>query len=356
MTRTRCLFVLPSLRGGGAERVMTTLLQHLDVTKFDLHLAVIQNSGPNTAQIPQHVTVHDLHASRVARSLVPLVRTIRRLGPDVVFSTMFHMNMATALTRPAWPRGVRCVLRETNLTDHASHSTWFPRLRRAIYRQMYRQADTVVCQTPYMRADLQRAFRLPSSQLVVIPNPVDFSAIESAIDQQHCPLETAGPNIVALGRLRPVKGTERLLQAFPRLLKRHPAARLWLLGDGPCEAELRRQASSLGIERHVHFAGYQQNPYAWLSAADLMAVSSHVESSSNAILEAVACGCPTVALQHPGGTHDMLAGLGLSDRFVPHLDTWDDEWFQQLPATSLERAQAEYNVQTVVAQYENVLL
>lgn len=354
MTTTRCLFVLPSLGGGGAERVVTTLLRHLNADRFDLHLAVARLAGPLVESLPQHVTIHDLAAARVARSLVPLLRTVRRLQPDVVFSTLLHMNLATALTTPCWPRGVRLVLRETNLLDRTLVRRRFSRLRRAVYRTLYRRADLIVCQTPGMQAELQHVLRLPREQLVVIPNPVDFAAIRKAVEQAPVRLDP-GPNVVALGRLRKVKGTERLLDAFPQLLLRHPTAHLWLLGDGPCETELRHRATSLRIDRHVHFVGFQCNPYAWLGAADLMAVSSYSESCSNAILEAVACGCPTVALRHPGGTQDMLVELGLGDRFVAQLDKWDEKWFQAPPPVAAERARATYDVMKVVSQFENVL-
>ncbi len=388
MTRERCLFVLPSLGGGGAERVVTTLLRHMNPNRFDLHLAVARDSGPNKHNIPDHVTVHDLAASRVVRSIVPLLRTIRRIRPHVVFSTILHMNLATALSRPWWPRGTRLVLRETNLVDHtlgiaggtraptaARASTHFAHsLRRFGWRTLYRQANTIVCQTAFMRADLQHAFGLPTVQLSVIPNPVDFDAIQQAVTVRqgtieqpdrntqpsvfeiHRQLETPGPHVIALGRLRPVKGTDRLLAAFPRLLDRRPNAQLWLLGDGPCSGALRTQAKKLGIASHIHFAGYQPNPFAWLTAADLMAISSHAESSSNALLEAIACGCPPVAMQHSGGTQEILADLGLSDRFVPRIDAWEPRWFKRLPADSLHRVRQKYNVPKVVAQYERVLL
>ncbi len=374
MTRTRCLFVLPSMGGGGAERVVTTLLQHLNAAKFDLHLAVARNSGPNRNRIPEHVTVHDLAAPRVLRSIVPLLRTIRRIRPQVVFSTLLHMNLATAISRPFWPRGIRLVVRETNLVDRTLGTTGMARgTRRCVWRNLYRQANTVVCQTSYMRVDLQRAFKLPAAQLTVIPNPVDFDAIATAMGRQPDPHEQPGrtanrqpfatrhhfakqgPHVVALGRLRRVKGTDRLLAAFPRLLSRHPTAQLWLLGDGPCESALRAQAATLGIGTRVHFVGYQSNPFPWLATADLMAVSSYAESSSNAILEAVACGCPTVAARHPGGTQEMLAGLGLSDRYVPRLDAWEPHWFEQLPSRSLNLARQTYNIPKVVAAYEEVL-
>ena len=355
MSRTRCLFVLPSLRGGGAERVTSLLLQHLDTLHFDLHLALVQRTGPYLAALPPHVTLHDLHASRVAHCFVPLVKTIRRVRPDVVFSTISHMNLAVALTRAVWPRGIRLCLRETATCRHIIYNSRWPTWRLGLYRRQYRRADTIICQSPYMYCDLRRHLSLPPERLVVIPNPIDFAAMEQQFPNDCVKLQGEGPHIVSLGGLRRVKGTDRLLVAFPRLLSRRPAAQLWVLGDGPCATSLRQQANRLGIADHVHFIGFQTNPLAWLRAADLFALPSRNESCPNALLEAVACGCPPVTTRHPGGTYEMLAHLGLSHRFAKRLDDWPDEWFEPLPPDTLRLARARYHLQTVVEQYQRVL-
>ncbi len=444
----RCLFVLPSLRGGGAERVTTLLLQHLPdgdslrktefipfahhpslatstqrttehvsfahhpslatsiacdqpirpttsayggqitptdilhsppaAVSFDLHLALVEKCGPNLANVPADVTVHDLAAGRVSRAILPLARLVRRLQPDIVFSTISHLNLAVAMTRWCWPAHTRLILRETAACRQILSSAACPSLHRALYRRFYQTADAIVCQTPYMLCDLQRTFQVPASKLRVISNPVDFAAIERLRDadvcsptgqgggrhsaSDHCnaigtgigPTPDCGPHIVSLGRLRPIKGTSRLLGAFPHLLAHRPDAQLWLLGDGPCESQLRREAADLRIADRVHFVGYQANPYVWLKHADLMVLSSYSESSPNAILESVACGCPAVATRHPGGTFEMLSHLGLADRFVARLDRWEDAWFHPLPASACERARARYAADQVALEYRSL--
>ncbi len=399
----RCLFVLPSLRGGGAERVVTVLLERLSrsgrstshradqlgtLDPLDLHLALVEKTGPNIDYLPDGIEVHDLQAGRVARAIVPLVRLIRRLQPEIVFSTISHLNLAAAMTRHVWPARTRFILRETATCQHILGSAARPKLRRCLYAHFYPAADAIICQTPFMRCDLQRDFRLPASKLYVIPNPVDFDEIDQLktlgddrlvpggsdypratrsvrgdarpiCERRRSPTSgqwdrESGPHVVSIGRLRPVKGTWRVISAFPHLLRRRSDAHLWLLGDGPCETSLRRQAADLRIADRVHFAGYQANPYAWLHHADLMVLGSHNESSPNSILEAVACGCPPVAVRHCGGTYEMLSHLGLGNRFVSALDRWDDRWFEQLPDTAVRQARNRYDADQVAVQYRRL--
>ena len=102
--RHRVLFLLPSLAGGGAERIVTVLLNHLDREQFDLHLGLVLADGAYRDLIPSHVSVHDLHASRARFALPRLVHLIRNVNPDTVFSTLDHLNIAVMLLRPLIPR------------------------------------------------------------------------------------------------------------------------------------------------------------------------------------------------------------------------------------------------------------
>ncbi len=240
MDPMRCLFVLPSLRGGGAERVTTLLLQHLHgrhgecggrlpadpqlaTSPLDLHLALVEKTGPHVSHVPSGVSVHDLQAGRVMRAVLPLVRLVRRLQPDIVFSTISHLNLAMAMARWTWPAHTRLILRETATCRQILSSANWPPVRRALYRRFYRVADAIVCQTPHMLCDLKRNFQLPAAQLRVIPNPVDFAAIEQLKQSDSCLLprqyggsagrswraESVGDRIPTHHRVRSPRGVAR---------------------------------------------------------------------------------------------------------------------------------------------------
>ncbi len=344
------------MRAGGAERVVSLLLRHLDPDQYDLHLALAQCQGPYLDQLPEYVTRHDLQAERVSRSLLPLVKTVRQLKPDVVMSSMSHMNVAATLVRPTWPRATRLVIRETATCDQILRTRRWGRLRAAFFAKQYRLADSIICQSQFMRQDLARNFALPGESMVVIPNPVDFHSIDSLKRMRSNPLPTSGPNVVALGRLAPVKNHGQLLQAVPSLLEKHPTANVWLLGDGPMKPALMQLRRNLGIESHVHFAGFQDNPFPWLQHADLFALCSLSESSPNALLEAIACDCPTISTVHPGGTREIHERLGILPRIVDHLDAWSANWFKPASVETRQCAEAIYAAPIIARRYAEVLL
>ena len=97
-SRQRVLFLIPTLRGGGAERVIVTLLKYLDHSKFRLTLAVVDTrNAVFLDDLPDDVEFIDLGCRRVRYVLPKIVPLIWRRKPNVVFSTLGHMNLALAI-------------------------------------------------------------------------------------------------------------------------------------------------------------------------------------------------------------------------------------------------------------------
>lgn len=357
MKRTRVLLTIPSLGGGGAERVFTTLMQHLSPDQFDLHLALVSSRGPYLDDVPSHVTIHDLNAGRVLRAVLPLLRLIRRLTPDVVFSTASHMNVALSSLRRRVPRNSRIVVRENNIADSPAKSKVWGFARRRLMRAMLPQADVIVCQSEFMREDLSRNLQLPRHKTTVIYNPVDLASIaEQAAGDNPFRDVADSPNLVAIGSMdRPKKGFDRLIQSMRTLIRRRPHAALWIVGEGRLKGELQSLAADLEIGDHVRFVGFQDNPFSWLKHADLFVLSSRHEGTPNVLLEATACRCPAVVLDHPGGTREVMELLGQSSRVVDRLDDWKAAWFDKPDPQVLDRAVQHFAAEKVAQQYAALL-
>jgi glycosyltransferase involved in cell wall biosynthesis len=359
MGKTRVLVVLTDLHGGGAQRIVLTLLTHLPRERFDLHLALVTRTGRMLPQVPPDVPVHDLGAKRVRGAALPLARLVRALRPDVVFSTLYHLNQMVLLLRPALPPGTRLVIREAITLSEALRRRGPGRLSSLLLRRLYPSADLIVCQCEFMADDLARHFAVPRAKMATIYNPIDVEHVRSLARAGTNPFRdrdrTRGPHLVALGRLDPQKGFDHLIRRLPMLLASRPEAHLWIVGeDGapgrPTARALEALVRDLRLQPRVHFTGFRPNPYPYLAHADLFVLSSRYEGLPNALIEALALGCPVVALDRPGGTREILERSGLPHRLVPELD-WRPEWFRgegpdepepDLSAFSLERALEAY--------------
>lgn len=307
---TRVLFLLPTLHGGGAERVVLTLLRHLDRERITATLAVLD--GRNVAyrtEIPEDIEYLDLGTVRVRHSLGSIVRLIRRRRPDTVFCIVSHLNLALALLKPLLPRGTRLVARETNVLSEALRTHPRERLWRAGFRHLYGRFDAVICQSQTMRTELVSQFGLAAAKAVVIHNPVDVERIRRLAEErlpEALPWSENDINLVAAGRLSAEKGFDILIEALARL--KDPRFRVTILGEGVLQPDLERLAEERGVRSRVHFAGFLANPYPVIARADAVVMSSRFEVFPNVVLEALACGTPVVATPAPGGIFEIAAG------------------------------------------------
>ena len=130
--------------------------------------------------------------------------------------------------------------------------------------------------------------------------------------------------ILSAGRLNTVKDFPTLIKAFARI-RQHTPARLLILGEGDRRAELEALILALGLQEAILLPGFQQNPYAFMRQAAVFVLSSIHDASPNVLIEAMACGCPVVTTDSPGGSAE-LTGYGKFGHLVP---VGDEEAMEQ---------------------------
>lgn len=294
-------FVLPSYDGGGAQRVLLTLLRHIDRSRFRPELIVFSADGPLAADLPDGISPHVLDRPRLRAALPALFACLRRVRPDVVFSTMGYVNLALLAMRWALPGRSRLVLREPNMPSISLPTLNHGGMIATGYRLLYPRADAIVCQSSLMMRELVEDYGVPASLVRHLANPVDEARLRSAIDRLERALGP-GRRYVACGSLIHQKGFDRLLPLFVEM----PAQdRLTILGAGKEDAALRAQCAQLGLDERVHFAGFTRRPWLWFAAADAVLVPSRWEGQSNVALEALACGAPVIATPESGGIDEV---------------------------------------------------
>ena len=363
-TPKRVLFVLASLSGGGAERVMLTILRHLDRSRFEPHLALVEATGPLLEDVPKDVPVYDLK-SRRARYCVPaIVRLTWKLRPDVVLSTLGYLNLMLIFAKPLLPGKIRLFVREgTSLAAHLEMDGQHPKLWTWLYRHFYKKADKIICQSDYMLNDLEERFGVTKSKMVRIYNPVDIKRISELAEAYENPFSGEGPQLVTAGRLSHEKGIDVLLDAMALVRDTFPSVQLTILGKGELEADLKARCDRLGLREAVHFLGFQSNPYPSFRNADLFLQCSRYEGLPNVVLEALALGTPVVAMDCPGGSREIADyndsltlvepnnEVSFAEAIVKVLSKKASPRSKSGYPASMER----FSVATVVAQYESML-
>ena len=293
------LFILPDLNAGGAERIVTTIANHLPREKFSPSILLLRKEGLYLDFLQNDVEIIDIKTPRIRHALKPILKQIRKRKPDIVFSGYGEVNAYLSLFIKLFPK-TKFIARETNVVSQ--HVT-----RREIlfFYKFYNNYNKIICQSDDMMNDLVENFKIKKDKLIKINNPVDFSFIEEKLENATKPesYREGYKNIVAIGNLSSRKGFDNLLKVFEKL-KKHKVL-LHILGDGRDREMLNQMKQDLGLE-NVIFHGIHKNPYPFLKFADLFVLSSRYEGFPNVLLEAGACGTYALANNCKGGIHEII--------------------------------------------------
>ncbi len=191
-------------------------------------------------------------------------------------------------------------------------------LQQRFLRPLLARAERLVTLAEFEKTFFKTQLQLPDEKFVTIPNGCDLPQLPAA---ERPP--TDPDLIISIGRLERYKGHQRVIAAMPYLLKQRPDARLWVLGTGPYESELKEQVEALGLSTRVRIEGIppeKRNQMAReLSRAGLVVLLSDFETHPIGILEALSLQRP-VLLAETSGLRELVEheyGRGISLASTP---------------------------------------
>lgn len=320
-------FVLPNFFAGGAERVMITVANHLDRAQFKPIVIVFNNEGPLRNLVAADIEVVCLGTSRISHGMGAFINAVRNKKPDLIISTMLHLNMFILLMKP-FTGGIPIVVREAVTPSYFQDSAFKRGLLTIGYYFLFPFADKVLSPTKLVFEQMPRFLRGKSKKLAVIHNPVDAKSIRTKTDSSLRPALARNDQrlFVGAGRLVDQKGFDCLIKALEGWKTREDW-RLIILGEGPDREKLQELIKQHGFHQ-IMLGGFQSNPWAYYAAADAFVLPSRHEGLPNAALESLAMGTPVVAAASAGGIHeisekclnDTVLIAENMDQFVAHMN------------------------------------
>ncbi len=298
--------VIPSLAGGGAERVAVTVLSALDAAQYERVLYLFSGDGVYFDRLDPGVQVVVAKQRSWPARMGELAAFLRAARPDIVMPFLSYFITATA-ARLARSRARVVFNQGTPTTGFLNDPdfSWRSPVRRHVFslvtRFFYARADAVVVTSQGVGDDLVTRYGVPRKKIRVLHNPVDLSAIKqlAAEPVADAVLPPTRPVIVSAGRLAAVKNYPLLIDAVADLSARIPVD-TWILGDGDERERVARHAVAKGLKDAVWFLGFQANPWRFIARASAFVLTSTYEGFGNVLIEAMACGVPVVATRSPG--------------------------------------------------------
>lgn len=302
------LFVNSSLSGGGSERVMTLLANYLAEHDYNVTMAILSHSE-NTYTLSENVKSIYMEEKqgflkmRISR-LIQLRKIIRKENPDVVISFMRQINLYTLLASVGFHKKV--------IVSERADPMQRTKIKRNIENVFYSiLAKKIVFQTEYARKCYSKKVQ---SKGVVIPNPIDTSILPNYKDIVR---EKA---IIGIGRMTEQKNFELLIDAFSEFSKCFPEYSLYIYGEGPLMDVLKAKSQQLNLNEKIFFPGYKKNLPNYIYNSSMYVSTSNYEGISNAMLEAMAMGIPSVCTDCPVGGARLVINNKQNGILIPMKD------------------------------------
>lgn len=323
--KRKILFIIESLSGGGAEKVLSTLLQHLDYSKFEVTLCCVSDTGkykdtvlpyvhltsilPNSSKIKGWKLFIYKLKHRLIHKWLPLKWVYQWFIPhDADIEVAFVEGFATKL-----------LAHSTN--NQAKKIAWIHidleqfHWTKSIYKNIeqeesiYQQFNQLITVSETAKMGFQRKFINVSTPIKTLYNPINSLEInnKSKVVLSLPPKKADVIRLVSIGRFTKQKAYIRLLNIINRLKKQDYSIELWLLGDGEQRPQIEIYIKENHLENIVTLWGFQDNPYAYLAHCDLFVCSSISEGYSTAVTEALILGIPVITTDC-SGMDELLKG------------------------------------------------
>jgi len=354
--KSKVCIILPSFAVGGAEKVVMQLANHLN---FRICLIVLNSSGDLNRYVSSGIDVHCLNKKHLHHCFPEILKLIKRLQPNVIFSTNSHINVAILCLKLFLPRNIKFIIRESNVPSINLNFGMKGKFIKLLYNFVYKYADAIICPGNGIKNDLEKNFSVNRSRIYVIPNPINYGEITGKLSEFKIERPKNLHALIASGSLTKQKGFDLLIKAMSLLVTKMNNVHLTILGAGREMKNLRNLITNERLENAIDLHGYENNVYPFFSAADLFILSSRWEGMPNVVLESLACGTPVVAFNCPGCIEEII-DTEKQGRLVPAGDisrlanTIEEMLKQKMRDKGQSLLPIRFDIQSVASRYNDL--
>lgn len=307
--KKRLLFILPSLNGGGAERVTCNLINNLNRNHFEVGLFLYTKNGDYFDLLPSDVPVYyaqeDGHVNKfkILKSLLKVSKNYDVLFGAIELMPTYYASIAAVINGK---KSIGWVHINMDMMLKAKHYIIAFLHKYFLIPFFYSLTSQIIAvskgaETTFRKYLLQNTRK----NIICLYNPIDFDMILNKGNEVVKNI-FGSPLLIAVGRLEEQKNYPLMFEAFKLLLNDYHDAKLIILGKGILEIYLKDLVKKAGMSDSVIFLGYKENPYTYIKMSDVFVLSSHFEGLPTVLVEAVALGTKVVAVNCPDGVNEII--------------------------------------------------
>lgn len=373
----RILFVINSLPGGGAEKVLYDILRKIDKQKYNIEIFLINNEGIYIDKIknlgvkidylfPKRKDKVNFVLYRKIKSCILLIKKFlylrfprlvyklkhKRYDIEIAFlegnPTLFLGNRKTTALKIAWVHN-----------DLEKHRV----LSKKNEKKAYSKMNKIICVSNDSKKSVENLYPELQENIEVIYNPIPKEEILSKSLEIENIYSKKKINIVTVGRLNVQKGYDVLLKAHKELLKEGLDYNLYILGEGEERKKLEKYIKENNIEKNTFLLGFKENPYPYIKQANIFISSSRYEGYSLVVAEALCLEKPVIATKCVGpiellnnGKYGLLAEVENIDSLKEKMKKLilDEELRIKYSELSRERAKI-FDIEKTMKEIERLL-
>ena len=293
--KKKILFFTPPYCGG-AERMTVLIAKMLPQDEFEVKFVVVgRGLGEIVRFIPSGYSIRQIPLKSIwCGGMIKIWNVVREEKPDIVFSSLLYLNVRLIIVAKLY--GTKVIVRNNIDLSRTTHKANIP-----LVRLTYKWADKVIAQQEEMHDEVISYTGLPAEKVITMHNPIDVDYIKECLKADNpFPKEAQSQyKYLWVARFSHQKGQDLIVGAFEMVHRDKPNAHLYLLGKYDEGDDFYKSISDFvdchELREHVHFVGFDSNPYRWMKHADCYVMPSRFEGLPNTLIDAMYLGRPVVA-------------------------------------------------------------
>ena len=309
VAKKKILFFMWSFSlGGGAEKILSTIVSNLDPEKYDIDILEMEHFDKGYESVPKHVRIlksfQDYRQARWLRALLWRMRIyFPRLTRRLLVKDDYDVEVSFTIMNPPLLFSKRKEVKKISWIHGSIEEFLKDSSKRESHRRQLDDADTIVGISKKTSHSIKEVYPDYASKLQTVYNGYDFKTILEK-SQEKIDIEIEPQSICTIGRIEENKGSDRVVEMIRLLHQEGKNYHLYFIGAGDMEEELEKRVKEYGLENYVHFLGYQKNPYQYLSQTKVLLSMSKQEGFPGVYVEALSLGLPFVSTD-VGGAEEL---------------------------------------------------